>query len=152
MNQFIRQLEIVQRLQIRIHIKVHVIIGKRAAKAMVMIDHAGNAVEAEAVEVILFLPEFQVAQQEMQDFHLAVIKQLRSPGGMPSFPAPEEILVLGPVLKLEPLADIRAGMAVNHIQKYADSQFMRAVNQIFQILRHAVPMGRGEEVGHLIAE
>ena len=84
MDQLVGQLEIVQGLEIRVHIEVHVIVGKGAAQPMVVIDHAGHAVKAKTVEMVFRLPEFQVAQQEMQHLRPAVVEQFRTPGRMPS--------------------------------------------------------------------
>ena len=71
---------------------------------------------------------------------------------MPSLSALEEILILSTVLQLQALADIGACMAVHYIQQYPDTHTMGLVHQVLQVLRIAVPVCRGEEVRHLIAE
>ena len=66
MNQLVGQLQIGQRVHIGVQAEVLAVVGEVFAQAMVLIDHRGHAVEAEAVEVVFLLPEFQIGQQEVE--------------------------------------------------------------------------------------
>ena len=152
MNQLVGQLEVGDGVHVGVQAEVLVVAGEAGAQTVILIDHGGHAVEAEAVEVVLLLPELQVGQQEVEHLHPAVIEQLRAPGGMPAALSGQEVLVVGAVQLVQTLAGVRAGVGVHHVQQYEQVQLVGLVDEILQILRIAVPGGCGVEIRHLIAE
>ncbi len=73
---------------------------------MIKIEHAGDAVESEAVEMVLLHPEAQIRKQEMQHLVLAVVEALRIP--LPVLPSGTrvEILIIGAVEHIDTLGGI----------------------------------------------
>ena len=151
-DQLIGQLQISNGLHMGIVGKILVIGIKIRAQAVVMVEHGGNAVKAESVEVILRHPEFQVGQQEVDDLGFAVIKALGTPGGMITLAASVEKLVFGAIEHIDALDGIFDSVRVNHIQQNPDAHFMGLVYQILQILRLTEPGGGRKETGNLIAK
>ncbi len=114
-----------------------------------LFEHGGNAVEAEAVEMVFLLPEFQVGKQEMQHLMLGIIEQLGAPGGVIVL---FEELILGAVEQIDAVGAIGGGVGMHHVQKHKQAHLVGFIHQIFQIVRIAEPAGGGEKIGHLIAE
>ena len=59
-DQGVGQLQIGDGLGVGVHGKVHPEIGKGGAQTVIVVEHTGDAVKTEAVEVILLQPELQV--------------------------------------------------------------------------------------------
>ena len=88
----------------------------------------------------------------MYYLRLAVVEAFGTPSAVIASVAGEKILVLCSVLKIKPLSYVGAGVAVYYIQYDTDAQFVCFADECFQFLRSAVAVGRGEEVGNLVAE
>ena len=117
-----------------------------------MVEHGGDAVEAEAVEVVLGHPELQVGQQEVQNAGLAVVEALGAPGGMLALVAIVEELPGGAVEHIDALGGVLDGVGMDNIQQDLDAHLVSLVDQVLQILGLAEPGGSGIEVGDLVAE
>ena len=57
-DQIVGKAEIGHRIAVGVEGVVHSVIGERAAQAVIQIQHGGNAVKTEAVEVVFLHPEF----------------------------------------------------------------------------------------------
>ena len=55
-------------------VEVHRIVGERRAESMMGVEHRGDAVEAEPVEVVFIEPETAVGEKEMKHLHLPVVE------------------------------------------------------------------------------
>ena len=64
------------------------------ASIVVPVEHAGHAVEAEAVQVVFRHPVLAVGQEEVPGLVLAIVEAAGAPGGMPALGAFVEIQVL----------------------------------------------------------
>lgn len=53
--------------------------GKPETHAMVLVHHARNAVEAEAVKVVFVHPEAEVRKEETLDFRMAIVEEAGVP-------------------------------------------------------------------------
>ena len=96
-------MQIGDRVAVDVGAEIIVVAAEGFAQAMIEIEHAGDAIEAEAVEAKFFQPVAQVAQQEALDFVFAVIEQQRIPGDMLPARAGVEILIIGAVEKIQAL-------------------------------------------------
>ena len=151
-HQFVGKLEIGDGLGVGIHGEILVVGAEGGAQTVVVVQHGGDTVKAEAVKVVLRLPVFQVGQQEVQHLVLTVVKDLGVPGGMvPLAPCVEE-LVVGAVKLVDALPGIFGGVGMDHVQKHRQTQLMGLVHQGLQFLRGAEAGGGGKEIGHLVAE
>ena len=151
-NQFIGKLQIGDCFHMSIIGEVFAVGVKISTKSMVMIQHGGNSVKTETVKVILGHPEFQVAQQEVNDSVLAVIKAFCAPGRMVALNAIVEELPYSAVKHIDALGSILDSVGMNNVQKHPDTHFMGLVDQILQVLRLAEPAGGGKEIGNLVSE
>ena len=151
-DQLVGQLQVGDGLGVGVEGEILGVIIKAGAKAVVMIEHGGDAVEAEAVEMVLRHPEGQVAQQEMQDLILAVVEALGAPGGMVALGTGVEELPLGAVEHIDALSGIFHSMRVDHVQQHPNAQLMGLVHQVLQVLGFPKPTGSGKEVCHLVAK
>ena len=88
----------------------------------------------------------------MDHLVLAVVEHPGLPGVVPAPAAGQEVLVVGAVQVVQALALVGTGVAVHHVQQHGDAQAVGLVDQVLQVLRRAVAVGGGEEVGHLVAE
>ena len=78
-GQLVGQLQVRDGVAVDVGAEVVVVAAERFAQAVIEVDHAGHAVEAEAVEAELLQPVADVAQQEPLHFVLAVVEQQRIP-------------------------------------------------------------------------
>ena len=95
---------------------------------MIVVQHGGDTVEAEAVEMVFLHPEFQVAQQEMQHLGLIVIEAFGAPGGMVALRAVVEELPGGAVEQVDALQRVAHGVGMHHVQQHPDAHFMGLVH------------------------
>ena len=152
-DQLVGQLQIGQRVHVGVQAEVLGIVGEAGAESVILIDHRGDAVEAEAVEVVLLQPEFQVGQQEMQHLVLAVVEQLgcSTPDGCRG--RRQEVLVVGAVETWFRPSSTLADACECTTSSSTYSQLMRLIDQMLQVVRRAEEVRRGgKEVAHLIAE
>lgn len=68
---------------------------------MVLVEHAGNAIEAEAIKVILVHPESEIAQQESHHLMMAVIEESAIPKIVGAFASTVKVLVVGSIEFIE---------------------------------------------------
>ena len=122
------------------------------AQAVVVVEHGGDTIEAEAVKVVLGHPEFQIAQQEVDDAGLAVIKALGVPGRVIAFRAVVEELPSGAVEHIDALGGVLYGVGVHNVQQDSQAHLMGLIHQVFQIIRLSEPAGGSVEIGHLVAK
>ena len=130
-----------------------VVVGvKPTTQSAVQVHHRGDPVEAKTVEAILLHPEADIAQQEAQHLHLAVVEDERIPHVVPPLWAGVEILVLGSVELVESVVDVLDRMAMDQVQQHAQTQAVGRVDQVFEVLGRAEAGRRSVEVAHVISE
>lgn len=91
-----------------------------------MVEHRGDAVKAEAVEVVLRQPIFKVGEKEVEHLVLAVLEALGIPGGMGPPGAGVEKLIGRPVKFVDALPGVFCRVGVDNIQQHGDAQPMAA--------------------------
>ena len=151
-DQVVGQLQVGDGLHVRVHGEIHPQVGEGGAQAVVPVEHGGDAVEAEAVEVELLHPELQVAQQEVEHLRLVVVEALGAPGAVVSPAALVEELVGRAVEEVDALQGVAHRVGVHHVQQHPQAHAVGLVHQVLQVVRVAVAAGAGEEVAHLVAE
>jgi hypothetical protein len=80
-----------------------------------VIEHRGDAIEAEAVETELLQPVADVGEQELADLRPAVVEALRVPQRMIAAVAGVEILVAGAIEVVESLGDVFHRVGVHDV-------------------------------------
>ena len=142
-------LEELDRLQILI---AAVFVGYPLAVLLtvIQIEHRCHGVYAYSVDMIFFDPEKGIGNQEVPDFVLPIIENLRSPVRM--FPDPR-VRMLEQALSVESAQSVGIGgkMRRHPIKNHANLILVQHVDQIHEIIRRAVSRSRRIIAGHLIA-
>ena len=138
-DQLVGKLQIGHRLGVGVVGEILAVGGEVRTEGVVMVQHGGHAVKAEAVKMVLRHPEFQVGQQEVDNAGLAVVKALCSPRRMVALGAVVEELPCGAVEHVDALGGIPDGVGMHHVQQHPDAHGVRLVHQIFQVFRLSEP-------------
>lgn len=114
--------------------KVLVVATREAcADAVVGVHHGGDAVEAEAVELVLFHVEAEVAEQEAEDLVVIVVEEAAVPELVSAFDAAVEVLVVCAVELVQAVVHILTGVGVDHVEQDGDAHAVGGVNEFFQL-------------------
>ena len=117
---------------------------------VVEIEHGGDGVHAQAVDVIFVEPEHGARHQEAAHFGAAVVEDVRLPVGMEAL---ARVGVLVEVRAVEVGEAVRVGREVRRhpVENDADAVLVQVVDQVHEILRRAVARGGREVAGGLIS-
>ena len=152
MNQLVGQGEISDGIAVLMSVVVVAIGHEALAEAVAVVEHGGDAVEAEAVEVELLEPVLAVGEQEVEHFVLAVVEAKAVPCGMLSAVALVEVLagVAGKVCQAFHL--ILHSMAVHDVHDDSKAHAVRLVDEGFQLVGSAETGARSKEAADVVAE
>ena len=120
--------------------------------AVVAVEHRRHPVEAEAVEGELVEPVFDVREQEVLHFALAVVEEFRIPVGLVARLARGRVEVVRAVQLVDPLVEVLHVVGVHEIHDDGQSQLVRPAHQLFQLLGRAEARRGGEETRNVVAE
>ncbi len=117
---------------------------------VIEIEHRGDRVHAQAVEVILVDPEERVREQKILHFVAAVVEDQRAPVGMRAL---ARIGVLVEMRAVEERQAVRVAreMRGRPIENHADAFLMAAIDEVHEIFRRAEAAGDREISDGLIA-
>ena len=90
--------------------------GEASTNTVVLVHHTGHAVKSEAVEMVHFHPEAEVAEQETHDFVVPIIKQTTVPEVVLSLASRVEVQVVGTVKAIQAIQHVLASMGVHNIK------------------------------------
>ena len=112
--------------------------------AVVAVEHRGDGVHAQAVDVVLLEPEERAGQQEVPHLVATVVEDQRPPVGVRALP---RILVLVQRRPVEARQRVRVGREVRRypIENHADAARVQRLDERAELVRVAVPR-RGREV------
>lgn len=122
------------------------------SNAVMHVEHAGHAVEAEPVKAILFHPEAEITEQEAQHLVVTVVEETAIPELVTAFAALVEVQMVGAIEHVQSVKDILGCVAVDDVEEHDQSQTVCRIDELLKILGCAVSAARSEEVIHLIAE
>ena len=151
-DQEVGQGQIDQGVGIHALVEIIVVTVEVAAQPVVPVEHAGHAVESEAVQVVFRHPVLAVGQEEVPGLVLAVVEAAGAPGGMPALGAFVEIQVLAPVETAQALGLVVHAVRMDDIHDHGDMAPVRLVHQGLELLGRAETRTQGKEIGHLVAE
>ena len=117
-----------------------------------VVEHAGDAIEAEAVEVEFVDPVAGVGEEKVEDFWFAVVEAAGVPGGVVAAVAGVKVLVGGAVEAGEAFVFVFDGVGMNEVDDDGDAGFVCGVDELFEFFGGAESGGGGVEVGDVIAE
>ena len=92
-DELVGEREIADGVVVLVAVEIVAVARKRLTKTVGIVEHGGDTIEAEAVEMELLQPVFAVGEQEMDDVILAVVEAEGVPGRMLVAVAGIEILV-----------------------------------------------------------
>jgi hypothetical protein len=109
----------------------------RPLARVVEIEHGGDRVHAQAVDVIFVEPEHGARHQEAAHFRAAVIEDVRLPVGMESL---TRVGVLVEMSAVEVGETVGVGREVRRhpVEDDGDAVLVQVVDQVHEILRRAV--------------
>lgn len=119
---------------------------------MVGVQHAGDSVESETIEVVLLHPEAQVAEQEAQDFVMTVVEQPAVPQLVSSLGTLVEVEMVAAVKHVETVKHVLRCVTVYHVQQDCDAHSMRSINELLQIVWEAITAACSKEAVDLVTK
>ena len=117
---------------------------------VVQVQHGGDGVHPQSVDVVLVKPEEGTAEQEAPDFVPPVVEDEAAPVRV------EPLLRIGVFVEVRPIEkawSVLVGWKVggDPVQDHANAMLMQVVNQVHEVLRSAVPAGRRKVACGLVA-
>ena len=150
-NELVGEFQVKDGVLVRIGAEV-IVVGAEGAIAVGVVEHRGDAIEAEAVEAIFLQPEANIREQELPYLRARVVKAFRVPLRMVAFSARVEVLVAGAIEVVEPLRHIFHSVGVNDVEYHGDAHAVSGIDKVFQILRRAETRAGGEKGRHVVTE
>ncbi|MPN08292.1 hypothetical protein SDC9_155574 [bioreactor metagenome] len=117
--------------------KIIAVAGEGVIEPVVAVKHAGDAVEAKAVDVVFVEPEAAVGEQELEHFRLFIIEAERIPGAVFAAFAGIKILLAGAVETAETLDLVAHRVGVNQIHDHPQPHAVGGVDQPLELVRSA---------------
>ena len=87
--------------------------------------------------MILFHPEFEVAEQETYSLVLAIVETAAAPGRMPAVEAVMEVKVLPAVEKAQTLGLVVHAVGMNNIHNHSYAHSVSFVHEFLELFRGA---------------
>ena len=120
---------------------------------MAPVDHGGNTIETEAIELKFVQPVFAVGKQEVKHFILAVVEAEGVPGLVVSANRiTMEIKIAGAIHAGQSFGLIFYGMRMYNVHDHGNAHLMGGVDQLTQFIGRAAAGGGCKETGYMIAE
>ena len=108
--------------------------GEALTEAVVIVQHRGDAVEAEAIELEDLQPVLTVGEEEVDDVVAPVVKAQRVPSGMITSRTFVEEERTGAVIVCQPFDFITHGMAVHEVHDDLETSCVGCVDERLQFV------------------
>ena len=152
MDELVGQGEIGDGVGVLAAVVVVAVAAECLSEAVVIVEHGGDTVEAEAVEVELFEPILAVRQQEVHHLVLAVVEAERIPRRVFAAVVAVEVEVVGAVQTAEAFVLILHGVRVHDVHDDGDAGSVSGIDERTQLVGGAEAAGGREEARHVVAE
>ena len=152
LHEDVREGEVGHRVLVDTLVEIVVVAHEILSEAVVPIEHRGDAVEAETVDVVFLHPVLHVRQEEVLGLVLAVVEAAGAPGGMAALRTGIEVQVVRAVEVGQALGLVVHAVAVDDVHHHGDALAVGVVHQALELLGRAEAGAQGEEIGHLVAE
>ena len=144
--------EVGERVVVDVGREVVVVAGESSVEAVVEVEHAGDAVEAEAVDAVFVEPEAAVGEEEAADLGLGVVEASGVPGGVVSASAMVAVEEVGAVLEADAFGGVLDGVRVDEVDDDAQSESVGVVDESLEVVGGSEEVADGEEAGDVVAE
>ena len=118
--------------------------------AVVEIQHRGDRVDSQPIDVILIQPEQGVGSEEIADFVAAVIKNPGSPVGVFALARVGVLVEGGAVVVVEPVLVLRK-VGRHPIDQHANAVLMAVIDKVLEVVRRTVAAGHRIVANGLVA-
>jgi len=119
---------------------------------VVVVQHAGDAVKPESIELVFFHPEAKVAEQETQHFMTSVVEQSAVPKLVASLYTLVKVEMVAAIKHVQAVQYIFGCMAVDNIEQDSNTHPMSSIDQFFQVVWGPVATAGRKEAVDLIAK
>mmetsp|Transcript_24606 Transcript_24606/g.76616 ORF Transcript_24606/g.76616 Transcript_24606/m.76616 type:complete len:642 (+) Transcript_24606:455-2380(+) len=126
--------------------------GIAFADSVRLVEHGGDAVEAEAIEAVLLQPPLHVRKQEAQDLVLGVVEDLRVPIHVVPLRPAVGVAMVGAVHLGDAVHGVGGGVRMDQVHQHHDAQAVGRVDHLLELLGRARAARGREEGGHVVAE
>ena len=131
MNELVGKCEIANGIIVFVTIEIVTIVGECLAQTMTVIEHRGDSIKAESIEMIFAEPIFAVAQKKVQHLVLTIIKAQAVPCRMLPTLTWIEILVRVASKIAQTLNLVLHSMRVNYIHDNSHTVLVSCVDEMF---------------------
>ena len=152
MDQLIGQREVRHSIGILMTIEVVGVRGEALAEAVVVVQHRGDAVEAEAVELEDLQPILTVGEEEVHDVVASVVEAQRVPSGMIAARPFVEEERAGAVIACQPFDLIAYGMTVHEVHDDLETSCVSSIDERLQFVGRTEAATGCEEAGDMVAK
>ena len=152
MDQLIGQREVRHSIGILMTIEVVRVRGEALAEAVVVVQHRGDAVEAEAVELEDLQPVLTVGEKEVNDVVAPIVEAQRVPSGMITTRTFVEEERARAVIACQPFDFITHGMAVHEVHNDLETSCVSCVDERLQFVGRTEAAARCEEARYMVAK
>ena len=112
--------------------KVLVVASREAsANAMMLVHHTCDAIKPETVKLVFVHPETKIAQQEAQDFVMAIVEKAAVPEVVASLAAFVEVEMVSAVKLVDTVENILACVRVDNVKEDGDTQTVGCIDKFF---------------------
>ena len=148
-QRLVQLLEEVDRLEVLVAAE-HVRHPLAGLARVVEVEHRGDGVDAEPVDVVLAQPEERVREQEVAHLGPAVVEDERAPVGMRAAARVGVLVEVRPV-EVGERPVVAREVGGDPVEDHADAALVQAVDEVAEVVGRAEARGRREVAGHLVA-
>ena len=151
-DEFVGQRQVTDSVIILMTIEIIAIATEGLAQSVTIVEHRGDTIETETVEVELLKPVLTVRQEEMDHLVLAIIETEGVPCRMLMTVARIEELVGVACQIAKTLHLILHGMRVNDIHDHSNAVLVGGINEFLQFVGCTETAGGSEERAHMVTK
>ena len=97
-------------------------------------------------------PVFDVREQKMLHFFLAVVEEFRIPVGLITGFARQRVMVVGSVEFVDPFVEVFHVVGMHEVHDYGQTQFMCSANQLLEFFGRTATRGGSKKAGYMVSE
>lgn len=125
---------------------------KTSAYPVMVIHHARDGVKPKPINLVLLDVPSQITQQKSDDLVLAVVEYHAVPGRVVAFLPRVRVAVIRAIEPVYSVVHVIGGVSVHYIYDDSDSDAVRPINQVLELVGGALPARRCVEARHVVAE